>query len=83
MSAFASARGDKAKVEAGFAKAAHVVSIDLHNQRIGGVAIEPRGAIALPAAGSDKLTLYSTTQTPHHIRRQVAEQFGLAKRSCA
>ena len=76
---FRFARGDKAKVDAGFAKAAHTVSIDLHNQRIGGVAIEPRAAIALPAAGSDKLTLYSTTQTPHHIRRQVAEQLGLSE----
>ncbi|MET0276858.1 MAG: xanthine dehydrogenase family protein molybdopterin-binding subunit [Pseudorhodoplanes sp.] len=72
-------RGDKPKVEAAFAKAAHVVAIDLHNQRIAGVALEPRGAIALPASGSDKLTLYSTTQTPHHIRRQVAEQLGLSE----
>ncbi len=49
------------------------------NQRIGGVAIEPRGAIALPPAGADKLTLYSSTQVPHHIRRQVAEQLGLQR----
>ncbi len=72
-------RGDKAKVDAAFAGAAHVVAIDLHNQRIAGVALEPRGAIALPASGHDKLTLYSTTQTPHHIRRQVAEQLGLSE----
>jgi carbon-monoxide dehydrogenase large subunit len=72
-------RGDKVKVDSAFARAAQVVSIDLHNQRIAGVALEPRGAIALPASGPDKLTLYSTTQTPHHIRRQVTEQLGLSE----
>jgi carbon-monoxide dehydrogenase large subunit len=72
-------RGDKARVDAVFATAAHVVVIDLHNQRIAGVALEPRGAIALPAWGPDKLTLYSTTQTPHHIRRQVTDQLGISE----
>ncbi|MGV3634547.1 MAG: xanthine dehydrogenase family protein molybdopterin-binding subunit [Pseudorhodoplanes sp.] len=76
---FRFARGDSTKVDAAFAAAARTVSIDLHNQRIAGVALEPRGAIALPAAGANKLTLYTTTQTPHHVRRLVAEQLGISE----
>lgn len=71
------ARGDEAKVEAGFAAAVHVVAIDLINHRIGGAAIEPRAVVAVPPGGRDKLTLYSATQVPHHIRRLVTEQLGL------
>jgi carbon-monoxide dehydrogenase large subunit len=70
-------RGDESAVQRAFAAAAHVVSIDLINNRLIGGAIEPRAALALPATGSAKLTLYSSTQTPHHIRRMVAEQLGM------
>jgi aerobic carbon-monoxide dehydrogenase large subunit len=73
------ARGDEGAVQRAFAAAAHVVSIDLINNRLIGGAIEPRAALALPATGSAKLTLYSSTQTPHHVRRMVAEQLGMAE----
>lgn len=72
-------RGDTAKVEAGFAAAAHVVEIDLINHRIGGAAIEPRAVTAVPPNGFDKLTLYSSTQVPHHIRRLVTEQLNISE----
>lgn len=72
-------RGDAGKVAAAFKTAAHVVEIDLVNQRIGGAAIEPRALIALPPRGHDKLTLYSSTQVPHHIRRLVTEQLGMSE----
>lgn len=72
-------RGDTGKVADGFARAAHTVKIDLINHRIGGAAIEPRAVIALPPVGSQKLTIYSTTQVPHHIRRLVAEQLHLGE----
>ena len=68
-------RGDAAAVTAAFARAAHVVSVDLVNQRITGAAIEPRAAIGLD--GDDGLTLYSSTQIPHAVRRQVTMQLGL------
>jgi len=71
------ARGDEAAVRSAFAAAAHVVSVDLINNRLIGAAIEPRAALALPASGNAKLTLFSSTQTPHHIRRMVAEQLGM------
>jgi aerobic carbon-monoxide dehydrogenase large subunit len=75
------ARGDKAAVQAGLQTAAHVTRIDLVNNRLIGAAIEPRAVLSVADAASEKLTLYSSTQVPHHIRRYVAEQLGLAEGS--
>ena len=66
-------RGDAAAVEAAFATAAHEVDIDLVNNRLCGAAIEPRGMVA---TGD---TLYVGTQAPHHIRRYVCAELGLAE----
>jgi aerobic carbon-monoxide dehydrogenase large subunit len=71
------ARGDAAAVEQGFAAATHVVEIDLVNNRLVGAALEPRAVIAI--GGGDGLTLYSSTQVPHHIRKLVAEQLGMSE----
>jgi aerobic carbon-monoxide dehydrogenase large subunit len=71
------ARGDEATVRAALRSAAHVVAIDLVNNRLVGAAIEPRAVIGAVDAQSEKLTLYSSTQAPHHIRRQVTEQLGI------
>ena len=71
------ARGDEAAVRAAFASAAHVVAIDLVNNRLVGAAIEPRAAIATAEPDGGRLTLYTSTQAPHHIRRQVTEQLGI------
>src|SRR5262249_60401335 len=73
------ARGDEAAVRRAFAGAAHVTRVDLVNNRLIGGAIEPRAALAEPASG--KLTLYSSTQVAHHIRRFVAGQLGLSEGS--
>ena len=67
------ARGDEAAVQAAFKSAAHITRLDLVNNRLIGAAIEPRAVLATDAAG-EKLTVYSSTQVPHHIRRYVAEQ---------
>ncbi len=74
---FRSARGDEAAVRAAFRSPAHKVSIDLVNNRLIGAAIEPRAAMATVDPVSDRLTLYSSTQAPHHIRRAVTEQLGI------
>src|SRR6516164_8632379 len=71
------ARGDEAAVRAALRSAAYVVAIDLVNNRLVGAAIEPRAVIGAVDAQSEKLTLYSSTQAPHHIRRQVTEQLGI------
>ncbi|HEX6214182.1 MAG TPA: molybdopterin cofactor-binding domain-containing protein, partial [Vicinamibacterales bacterium] len=74
---FRTARGDEAAVRAAFQSPAHVISVDLVNNRLVGAAIEPRAAIATIDPVTDKLTLYSSTQAPHHIRRAVTEQLGI------
>jgi aerobic carbon-monoxide dehydrogenase large subunit len=73
------ARGDEARVRAAFASAAHVVALELINNRVAGAAIEPRAVLAARGPGIEKLTLYTSTQVPHHIRRLVAEQLGVAE----
>jgi carbon-monoxide dehydrogenase large subunit len=73
------ARGDEAAVRHALQSAAHVTRIDLVNNRLIGAAIEPRAVIAAGDPASDRLTLYSSTQVPHHIRRLVAEELGMAE----
>jgi carbon-monoxide dehydrogenase large subunit len=75
--AYRFARGDAAAVDRAFAAAAHVVALELVNHRIAGCAIEPRAVVAVPGPDPGALTLYATTQVPHHVRRQVAEELGL------
>jgi aerobic carbon-monoxide dehydrogenase large subunit len=71
-------RGDEAAVRAAFGNAARVVAIDLVNNRLVGAAIEPRAVLA-EARQDEKLTLHTSTQAPHHIRRQVTEQLGISE----
>jgi aerobic carbon-monoxide dehydrogenase large subunit len=60
--------GDRAATDAAFAGAAHVVAIDLVNNRTAPNAIEPRSAIGHFDAVDDRYTLYTTSQNPHLIR---------------
>ncbi|MDA0785288.1 MAG: xanthine dehydrogenase family protein molybdopterin-binding subunit [Proteobacteria bacterium] len=60
--------GDKNAVEAAFAAADHVVSIDLVNNRLIPNAMEPRAAISEFDRSSGQYTLHTTTQNPHVIR---------------
>jgi carbon-monoxide dehydrogenase large subunit len=74
-------RGDAAAVQRAFAGAAHVTSLDLVNNRLVGAAIEPRAVIAAPDPATGRLTVYDTTQTPHHVRRYIADELGLTESS--
>src|SRR5690606_13769444 len=60
--------GDKAAVDAAFAKAAHVTTLDLINNRLIANAIEPRAAIGEYDPTSGHYTLTTTSQNPHVIR---------------
>jgi carbon-monoxide dehydrogenase large subunit len=75
--AFRFSRGDEAAVAAAFAGAAHVIRIELTNNRVAGAAIEPRAVVAVPDPVDDALTLYDTTQAPHLVRRLVAAELGM------
>ena len=72
--AFTLMMGNKEAADAAFAKAAHVVSLRLQNNRITANSIEPRAAIGQCHPDSDTYTLYSTSQNPHGTRSAVAGQ---------
>ncbi len=60
--------GDRAAAEAALAGAAHVVELDLINNRLVPNAMEPRAAIGEYDEGTGQYTLYTTSQNPHVIR---------------
>ncbi len=59
------ALGDKAAVDAAFAKAAHVSRLDFVNNRLIPNAIEPRSANGSYSRADDSYTLYVASQNPH------------------
>jgi len=65
--------GDKAAVEAAFAKAAHVTTLELRNQRVIAMALEPRACTAVHEAG--RTTLYTQNQTPTGARDLLGAVF--------
>jgi carbon-monoxide dehydrogenase large subunit len=77
---FRFARGDEIAVSKAFERASHIVKLDLANNRLIGAAIEPRAVLA-DGSADKKLTLYCSTQVPHHIRRSVADQLSLPQTS--
>jgi carbon-monoxide dehydrogenase large subunit len=70
------ALGDKAAVDAAFAKAAHVTKLDIVNNRLIPNAIEPRAAVASYNRAEDAFTLYVTSQNPH-VERLLMTAFVL------
>jgi carbon-monoxide dehydrogenase large subunit len=60
--------GDKAAVDAAFAKAAKIAKIDLINNRLIANAMEPRAALGEFNRATGEYTLYTTSQNPHVIR---------------
>ncbi len=70
--------GDKASTDAAFAKAAHVARLDLINNRVIPNAIEPRAALGDYDAGTDIITLHTTSQNPHVARLVLSAFQGVA-----
>jgi aerobic carbon-monoxide dehydrogenase large subunit len=66
-------RGDRIATEAAFAKAAHIVEIELVNSRVVPAPIEPRAAIGSYDAAGDRLHLLLTGQGVHGIRSQLSQ----------
>ncbi|GGC31553.1 carbon monoxide dehydrogenase [Siccirubricoccus deserti] len=69
--AFRFERGDRAATEAGIAAAAHVIVLELINNRVHAIPMEPRTAVAQYADGRFDLLL--SGQGVHGIRRQLAK----------
>jgi len=65
--------GDAGAVDAAFATAAHVVSLDLVSQRLAPSAMEPRSTIAEVEKKTGRLILHVQSQTPGSTRDILAE----------
>ena len=59
---------DAGDVDTAFAEADHVISRRLVNQRLIPIAMEPRGVLAEYLRGEGTLTVWSSTQIPHHLK---------------
>jgi aerobic carbon-monoxide dehydrogenase large subunit len=64
--------GDKAAVDAAFARARHVTRLNLVNNRLVSNPMEPRAAIGEYDRGTGDYTLYTTSQAPHVHRLLIA-----------
>ena len=70
--AFRFQKGDQAATEAAFATAAHVVELDIVNNRISAAPLEPRAGIGEFDPSTETFTLTCSAQGVHTIRRQLA-----------
>jgi carbon-monoxide dehydrogenase large subunit len=65
--------GDKAAVEAAFAKADHITTVTIPVTRVAPSPMEPRAAIGDYDPAQDRYTLYTGTQRPHDNRHAITQ----------
>ena len=70
--------GDRAQAAQAFAQAAHVVQLEVVNQRVAPLSIEPRSVLAW-VAEDGRLTLRMSTQMPSGVRNTLCDLLGLAR----
>ena len=70
--AFTIKLGDAASTDAAFARAAHVVELDLANPRMAGMPLEPRGAFATPLPDG-RFELWTPAGKPHPLRDTLCD----------
>jgi aerobic carbon-monoxide dehydrogenase large subunit len=66
--------GDAAATAKAFAQAAHVVALDLVNQRLAPCPIEPRALLASYDAASGRITIRASSQTPTGLRDTLCDE---------
>jgi carbon-monoxide dehydrogenase large subunit len=69
--------GDKAAVEAAFARATQVVKRQLLVNRVTAAAMEPRGSIGDYNPADGRYTIYTTLQRTHSYRGELAQIIGV------
>jgi carbon-monoxide dehydrogenase large subunit len=65
--------GDPVAAKAAFARAAHVVALDLVNQRVAPCPLEPRAILATYDRATDRLTLRVSCQAPAGLRDTLCD----------
>ncbi|MGX7708443.1 xanthine dehydrogenase family protein molybdopterin-binding subunit [Methylobacterium sp. Gmos1] len=76
---FDAAMGDKAPVDAAFAKAAKVVKVEVENQRLVTNYMETRSVVAEYDAGAKRFTLTIPSQGVHGLRKTLTGVLGVGK----
>jgi carbon-monoxide dehydrogenase large subunit len=66
-------------VEEAMRRADKIIKFRIYNQRLAAVPMEPRGTVAKWEAGYKQLTVWSSTQIPHLLRSQLAEQLKIGE----
>src|SRR5262249_4049731 len=69
--------GNKENTDAGFAKAAHVVKVELRAQRIAGNPMEPKSCLARYDAAKEQYDLWAPTQGISDLKAALAQITGL------
>jgi carbon-monoxide dehydrogenase large subunit len=64
--------GNKDAAEAAFAKASHVTSVTIYNNRLTAVSMEPRCCIGEYDFADQRYTLHASCQGPHRVRQALA-----------
>jgi aerobic carbon-monoxide dehydrogenase large subunit len=68
-------------VDGAFRNAPHVFDLSLTQHRGGGHSMECRGVVASHDIGTDKLTIWTSTQTPYLVRRFLARTLDVDEQS--
>src|SRR5438034_1185059 len=71
--------GDAAAADAAFARAAHVVRLETRVNRVTGVPMEPRAALAVYDAERDHYTLYAGSGGSQRIKHDLTETLGVPR----
>jgi carbon-monoxide dehydrogenase large subunit len=66
--------GDAEAAEQAIANAHHVTRVSLHNNRLNAMTMEPRSCSGDYDRGTDRVTLYTSTQNPHGLRHGLSHQ---------
>lgn len=70
--------GSAEATAAAFARARHVVKLDIINQRLHALSLEPRSVLAAFDRDSQRLTIRMSTQMPTGVRNSVCDALGMA-----
>jgi carbon-monoxide dehydrogenase large subunit len=70
--------GSAEATAAAFARARHVVKLDIVNQRLHALSLEPRSVLAAFDRDSQRLTIRMSTQMPTGVRSSVCDALGMA-----
>ena len=69
--------GDAKATDEAFAKAKHVVALDLTNQRLAALTLEPRATLALIDPADGRLLLRMSTQMPSGVKKSLNDTLGI------